>query len=143
MKKKNIMLSCVAVAIATFVSNKAYELQTNKSNDLLMQNIEALSQGDVTNGFIMKINPLYTRTCYQNYCDKDKYITEQHYDEFTKEYYTINKYYHSYHKYTRKQCEVLPIEKALMWWENCNVPQKSKCNPGDTEKKPVPYEYYE
>lgn len=32
-----MILSCIAaVAIATFVSNKAYELQTNKSNDLLM-----------------------------------------------------------------------------------------------------------
>ena len=139
-----MMLSCIAaVAIATFVSNKAYELQTNKSNDLLMQNIEALSQGDVTNGFIMKINPLYTQTCYQNYCDINDYITEPNYDEVAKEYYSIKRYYHSYHKYTRKQCEVLPIENALMWWENCDVPQKSKCNPGDTDKKPVPYEYYD
>ncbi len=46
MKKKKIFLSCVAVAITTFVGNIVWESHVNVSNNLLMQNVEALSQGD-------------------------------------------------------------------------------------------------
>ena len=46
MKKKVIMLSCIAaVAIATFVGTKAFQSNAYE-NGLLNQNVEALSQGD-------------------------------------------------------------------------------------------------
>jgi len=48
MKKKVIMLSCIAaVAIASFVGTKAFQSNAYE-NGLLVQNVEALSQGDYT-----------------------------------------------------------------------------------------------
>ena len=45
-KKQIIVLSGVAaVAIATFVGKKAYEPSLSESSNLLMQNVEALTQG--------------------------------------------------------------------------------------------------
>ena len=139
-----MMLLCITTAsVVAFVGKKSSEQRANKTNNLLKQNIEALSQGDVTNGFVMKINPLYTKICYRNYVDKDRYITKQGYDDSTGEYYTYNEYYHSYKTYKRTQCDVIPIENALMWWTNCDTPQEAKCDAGNPEQKPVPYEYYE
>jgi len=40
-----MMLSCItAVAIAAFVGKKTFESHTYETNNLLMQNVEALSQ---------------------------------------------------------------------------------------------------
>ncbi|WP_091902364.1 NVEALA domain-containing protein [Prevotella sp. lc2012] len=50
MKKKVIMLSCIAaVAIATFVGTKTLQSNAYESG-LLAQNVEALSQGDTGEG---------------------------------------------------------------------------------------------
>lgn len=44
-KKVYLMLSCIAaVAIATFVGKKAFESHAYETNNLLIQNVEALSQ---------------------------------------------------------------------------------------------------
>ena len=49
MKKKVIMLSCIAaVAIASFVGTKTFQSNAYE-NGLLTQNVEALSQGEVVN----------------------------------------------------------------------------------------------
>ena len=46
MKKKIIMLPCIAaIAIATVVGKKTFESHANETSSLLMQNVEALSQG--------------------------------------------------------------------------------------------------
>lgn len=43
MRKKVMMLSCIAaVAIASFVGKKAFEPHAYETNDLLLQNVEAL-----------------------------------------------------------------------------------------------------
>ena len=50
MKKKVIMLSCIAaVAIASFVGKKTFESNAYE-NGLMTQNVEALSQGDYAEG---------------------------------------------------------------------------------------------
>lgn len=50
MKKRIILLSCIAaVAIATFVGTKTLEPNAYE-NGLLTQNVEALSQGDTHSG---------------------------------------------------------------------------------------------
>lgn len=62
MKKKTIMLSCiVAIAIATMVGKKTYESHAPKTGGLLLQNIEALSQGDIT---VVGCKPMKNATCY-------------------------------------------------------------------------------
>ncbi len=144
MKKQIIVLSCVAaVAIATFVGKKAYEFSYGESKTLFKQNIEALTQGEVANGYVRKINPIYTKTCYRNYVDPNKYITKQGYDETTKTYYTYNAYYHSYRTYKVSQCDLYPVDRAVFWWKDCDAPRVAKCDAGDTDIKPTPYEYWE
>ncbi|MBO4783712.1 MAG: hypothetical protein J5521_03065 [Lachnospiraceae bacterium] len=45
------MLSCIAViAIATFVGTITFESNTYKNNGLLIQNVEALTEGDADQG---------------------------------------------------------------------------------------------
>lgn len=63
MRKKLFMLSFIAaVAIAAVVGKKTFGSHENKSYNLLMKNIEALSQGE---------NSKYPR--YINHTDKNKY----------------------------------------------------------------------
>ena len=65
MKKKVIMLSCIAaVAIATFVGTKAFQSNAYE-NGLLNQNVEALSQGDVPTVWIPCA--IASSTCYANF----------------------------------------------------------------------------
>lgn len=45
MKKKSIMMSCIAaVALVVIVGKKTFQSHAFESSDLLMQNVEALSQ---------------------------------------------------------------------------------------------------
>jgi len=47
MKKKIFLLPCIAaVAIATFVGAKSFKTNASESNELLLQNVEALSQNN-------------------------------------------------------------------------------------------------
>ena len=65
MKKKVMMLSCIAaVAIATFVGTKAFQSNAYE-NGLLNQNVEALSQGDVPTVWIPCA--IASSTCYLNF----------------------------------------------------------------------------
>ena len=66
MKKKVIMLSCIAaVAIATFVGTKAFQSNAYE-NGLLNQNVEALSQGDVRPTVYLPC-VIASSTCYANF----------------------------------------------------------------------------
>ena len=66
MKKKVIMLSCIAaVAIATFVGTKAFQSNAYE-NGLLNQNVEALSQGDVRPTVYLPC-AIASSTCYVNF----------------------------------------------------------------------------
>ena len=66
MKKKVIMLSCIAaVAIATFVGTKAFQSNAYE-NGLLNQNVEALSQGDVRPTVYLPC-AIASSTCYANF----------------------------------------------------------------------------
>lgn len=66
MKKKFLlMLPCiVAVAIATFVGKKTFESSALERNNIMLENVEALSQGDAGGFFV----PCYqsTTTCTYN-----------------------------------------------------------------------------
>lgn len=56
MKTKKFWLPCIAaVAIATFVGAKSFKTNASESNELLLANVEALSQndGDVRRGYSM------------------------------------------------------------------------------------------
>ncbi|MDE5561835.1 MAG: hypothetical protein K2J00_08610 [Bacteroidaceae bacterium] len=143
MKKNFLTLSCIAaVAITTFVGKKTFGSQTSERNNLLAQNVEALSQGEVTNGYVMKINPMYKKTCYSSYVDATKYRTIRMYEESVG-YYEYKEYYHSYNTYTRARCEVMDIIKAPGWWQDCSAPTEARCNAGDVDKRPEPYEFWQ
>lgn len=43
MTKKNTMLSCVAIAIATFIGMKTYETNVPRTDSLFMKDVEALA----------------------------------------------------------------------------------------------------
>lgn len=143
MKKQILTLSCIAaVAIATLVGKKTFRSQASETDNLLTLNVEALSQGEVANGYVMKINPIYKKTCYSNYIDVTKYRTIRMYDESTG-YYDYKEYYHSYRSYTRAKCEVMDITKAPSWWQDCPAPTEARCNAGDVDKRPEPYEFWQ
>ena len=75
MKKKLFLLPCIAaVAIATFVGAKSFQTNAYESNDLLLQNVEALSAGSdagcphnnanhVPNRFLYATTTTETATC--------------------------------------------------------------------------------
>lgn len=117
----------------------------NPSQGLLYENIEALSQGagDVPNGTVLKIDPMYTKTCYSSRVDMNDYHIERGYDEENNEVYEYKKYKHYYSTYKSYTCKSYPIETAPAWFENCSVPSTAKCNQGDYDSKPNPSVYYE
>ena len=62
MKKKLFLLPCIAaVAIATFVGAKTFKSNAIESDDLLMANVEALSQEE--GGSWFKVKSRTTSTC--------------------------------------------------------------------------------
>ena len=72
MKKKIFLLPCIAaVAIATFVGAKSFQTNAYESNDLLMQNVEALSKntgGDEGfNCFLAKDDCVVRRGSYADF----------------------------------------------------------------------------
>ena len=63
MKKKFFLLPCIAaVAIATVVGTKTFKSNADERNELLMANVEALSQGESS-------KKVYT--CYSTITEKD------------------------------------------------------------------------
>lgn len=94
MKKRNLfMLPCVAaVAIATFVGKKTFESNTNGTNSLLMQNVEALTQNEpeiLQNDLVVCMGP----RCNISYIKSGKISTIEHqYDSIdVKTNYNISK----------------------------------------------------
>lgn len=72
MKKKIFLLPCIAaVAIATFVGAKPFKTNASESNDLLLANVEALSQqvGDPVEElhYSNMHLPCFKTTYYANY----------------------------------------------------------------------------
>ena len=72
MKKKIFLLPCIAaVAIATFVGAKSYKTSAYESNELLLANVEALSQTETepewwdffNNYYVEERIPINTTTC--------------------------------------------------------------------------------
>ena len=82
MKKKFFLLPCIAaVAIATFVGAKTFRLNAIESNDLLMANVEAMSQEEGSGNYVIcyhesKVRKGWTYydcgSCSQIYDEKGK-----------------------------------------------------------------------
>ena len=82
MKKKFFLLPCIAaVAIATFVGAKTFKSNAEESNDLLMANVEAMSQEEGSGNYIIcyhesKVRKGWTYykcgSCSQIYDEKGK-----------------------------------------------------------------------
>ena len=79
MKKRNLfMLPCIAaVAIATFVAKKTFETNAFKTNSLLMQNVEALTENEpeiLQNELVVCMGP----RCNVSYIKSGKISTIEH-----------------------------------------------------------------
>ena len=87
MKKKIFLLPCIAaVAIATFVGAKSFQTNAYESNDLLLQNVEALSAGsDASGSYVICYSESKVRKGWTYYnCG----TCEQVYDEQGKKTYS-------------------------------------------------------
>lgn len=147
MKKKIFLLPCIAaVAIATFVGAKSFKTSAYESNDLLMQNVEALTQstnsGEVPNGKVLKVNPMHKKNCWTHKVDKNDFRIERTLDE-SGQVIEIKLYKHYWDKYVSEACELMSIDNSPKWYKLCYTPKEAKCNYGDATEEPSPLvEYY-
>lgn len=76
MKKKSIMLSCIAaVAIVAIVGKKTFQSHAFATSNLLMQNVEALSQQEENKKAYTCYNSVTSKNgCQVRYCSTCSYI---------------------------------------------------------------------
>lgn len=144
---KKILKSTLAVAVLAFsaiigyVSYNEYQNQQLAfANPLIEENIEALADdGNVPNGYILKEDPMFYKTCYHQTITR----IEDKVEVCNGRRIAYPQYKHKYTQYKRYDCNSYKVSEHQYfgWWKDCTKKGNGICNSGDIDFRPKEMEY--